>query len=509
MATGSSIVVIKDKLKLRQFWLYPTSQKTLHNTCIEFNGSNSQLWIVASSIFDSTTCKENVDSWLLHYNLSDVDLTQLSETSLNALLNLFLFTNDIWETICCGSVIIELFFQIYRTESGIMIGLERLFNASLDIADTRAFQKDTRIPLLCELLYNITRRSAVMTGSILSSQLITLCLNVLQDEVARQRAPSLRSTLAVRTASLIVDAGGAEVADGFREDALLSLEQALEPAGTLTAALRGAPSAVRREILARLLSPVLQRHRAAGLASSRSVRLVEEIVALLRQTRAFDVENALLAVCLLLAAPGGDEIALLGVYCADRERALRLWVTVRAGLDAPDALPRRRGLHVTGLLCDLLAAAAPPPAAVALWRDLASVVAQAEGCNSVHLIEQVLPALDRVFGAAARRAAGFEEEKEEEAGGEDALPVFVEVHCAGGPGEWWAPRLSLAWAAAALHLLLRSANPGVRRVGLGRLLGGRLALRPGRATSTWLLRDVFASFADSVSVFSTLYADRT
>ena len=155
-----------------------------------------------------------------------------------------------------------------------------------------------------------------------------------------------------------------------------------------------------------------------------------------------------------------------------------------------------------------------------------------EGCNSIHLVRQILPYLDRLFLAVAtsenttsNTISSSKNQHPLTSEGNNAdlsLPKLYETatttttnnnssiivsNTGDAVSVVYLPHITFKWVKSTIHCLLRSPAPNIRRVIFERLLSSKLILQPTLETCEWLIYELFLNLTDNVSFFSTYYLD--
>ena len=152
-----------------------------------------------------------------------------------------------------------------------------------------------------------------------------------------------------------------------------------------------------------------------------------------------------------------------------------------------------------------------------------------EGCNSIHLVRQILPYLDRLFLAVATSentssntisSSTNQHPLTSEGNNADlSLPKLYATTATANNSDTtvsnsgdavsvvYLPQITFKWVKSTIHCLLRSPAPNIRRVIFERLLSSKLILQPTLETCEWLIYELFLNLTDNVSFFSTYYLD--
>ena len=152
-----------------------------------------------------------------------------------------------------------------------------------------------------------------------------------------------------------------------------------------------------------------------------------------------------------------------------------------------------------------------------------------EGCNSIHLVRQILSYLDRLFLAVAtsentpsNTTSSSKNQHPLTSEGNNAdlsLPKLYATTATANNSDTtvsdtgdavsavYLPHITFKWVKATIHCLLRSPAPNIRRVIFERLLSSKLILQPTLETCEWLIYELFLNLTDNVSFFSTYYLD--
>lgn len=283
----------------------------------------------------------------------------------------------------------------------------------------------------------------------------------------------------------------------------------------------------RREVACRVLSPLLQRCSPRAITTTNnSVSFIEEFAQYFQDEAnklKDDLETQLLLLCLQLTQAGKN----FPVLSCRSEAAAKMWESVRLGLLHTNSILRKRAMFVvqTMMKCQFQSQS---DAQIAIrnsfseendwilqnkarrdsWIDMIEVISQAEGCNSPHLLNQVLPNLERLFKYVAllnNLLLGDCEDSISYSEARAGETICFKTECENRL--IYIPEMNLSWAKAAFHTILSAPNPGVRRCGLHRLLSGRLMLTLNYDTINFLFNDVLSAQADTVSYFSAYFLD--